>query len=108
MDYNELFEKYHAVQRENHILKEEIKRLKLQLGIPEQQGIPFDYAPNMGANEPKPVPEIIKADSDEVGIPDINNLSTPTEQIKLFMTLFKGRDGVYAKRWESQRELFKI
>jgi hypothetical protein len=29
MDYNDLLEKYHAVQRENHILKEEIKRLKL-------------------------------------------------------------------------------
>ncbi len=77
MDYNDLLEKYHAVQRENHILKEEIKRLKFQLGIPEQPGIPFDFAPNLGATESKPVPEMIKADCNEEEIADINNLSTP-------------------------------
>jgi hypothetical protein len=67
------------------------------LGIPEQPGIPFDFAPDLGATEPKPVPEMNKADSNEVEIPDINNLSTPSEKIKLFMSLFKGRDDVYAK-----------
>jgi hypothetical protein len=74
------------------------------LGIPEQPGIPFDFAPDLGATEPKPVPEMNKADSNEVEIPDINNLSTPSEKIKLFMSLFKGRDDVYAKRWESMRK----
>jgi hypothetical protein len=92
MDYNDLLEKYHVVQRENHILKEEIKRLKFQLGIPEQQGIPFDYALNMDVPKPKPVPEMIKVDCNEEEIPDINNLSTPSEKIKLFMSLFRGRD----------------
>ena len=62
MDYNELLEKYHAVQHENNILKEEIKRLKLQLGIPEQQGIPFEFF------EQKSMPEMIKAGFNEVEI----------------------------------------
>ena len=70
MGYNDLLEKYHAVQRENHILKEEIKRLKFQLGIPEQQGILFVFF------DPKPLPEMIKADCNEEEIPDINDLST--------------------------------
>ncbi|HBE79952.1 MAG TPA: hypothetical protein DDW65_19555 [Firmicutes bacterium] len=83
MDYNDLLEKYHAVQRENHIIKEEIKRLKFQLGIPEQQGIPFDYALNMKVTEQKPLPEMNIADSNEVEILDINNLSNPSEKIKL-------------------------
>ncbi|MGE5605255.1 MAG: hypothetical protein ACM3YE_06140 [Bacteroidota bacterium] len=71
MDYNDLLEKYHVVQREKNILKEEIKRLKLQLGIPEQLGIPFDFS------EQKPMLEMIKADCKEVAIPNINHLSTP-------------------------------
>ena len=35
--------KWKQLQIENNLLREGIKRLKLQLGIPEQQGIPFDY-----------------------------------------------------------------
>ncbi len=103
MDYNELLEKYYAIQRENHLLREEIKRLKLQVGIPEQQGIPFEFS------EQKLMPEMIKADCDEIKIDEvkitaINNWSTPTEKIKLFMSLFRGRDDVYAKRWENKKK----
>ncbi len=104
MDYNELLTKYHWLQSENHRLREENKRLRLQLGIPEQPGIPFDYTLNMEVTEPKPVPEMNKADSNEVEIPDVNNLSTPSEKIKLFMSLFKGRNDVYAKRWENKKK----
>jgi hypothetical protein len=57
MDYNELIEKYHALQSENNLLREENKRLRLQLRIPEQPGIPFDC--ELGATEQKPMPEMI-------------------------------------------------
>lgn len=76
MDYNELLAKYHALQNENNLLREEIKRLKPQLGIPEQQGIPFEFS------EQESMPEIIKVDCKEVKISDINNLSTSAEKIK--------------------------
>lgn len=62
MDFKELLTKYHSLQSENHRLREENKRLRLQLGIPEQPGIPFDFVPHLGATEPKPLPEMIKAD----------------------------------------------
>jgi hypothetical protein len=80
MDYNDLLTKYRALQSENHRLREENKRLRLQLSW-----IPFDFVPHLGATELKPLQEMMKADSDEVGIPDINNLSTPSEKIKLFI-----------------------
>jgi cell shape-determining protein MreC len=38
MDYKELLEKYQALLVENNRLKEEIKRLQRQQGIPEQLG----------------------------------------------------------------------
>ncbi len=36
--------------------------------------------------------------------PTITSLSEPAEKIKLFMSLFKGRDDVYAKRWENSKK----
>ncbi len=104
MDFNELLTKYHSLQSENHRLREENKRLRLQLRIPEQPGIPFDFVPHLSAAELKPLPEMIKADCNKEENPEINNLLTPSEKITLFMSLFKGRADVYAKRWESQRK----
>jgi hypothetical protein len=83
MNYDELLEKYYTLHSENNSLREEIKRLKLHLGIPEQPGIPFDCVPKLGATEPKPMPKTVKADYNKVGISDINNLSNPSEEIKL-------------------------
>ena len=44
MDFKELLEKYQALLTENNGLKEEIKRLKVQLGIREQQVIPYEFS----------------------------------------------------------------
>ena len=76
MDYNELLAKYHALQSENHYLREGNKRLRLQLGIPEQLGIPFDFAPNLSLPEQKLLPEMGKVAYNEEEIPNINDLST--------------------------------
>jgi hypothetical protein len=99
MDYKELLEKYQALLVENNHLKEEIKRLKSQQGIPEQQGIPFDFF------EQNSTFEILGQNSMRTAIAaSINNFSDPMEKIQLFMSLFKGRDDVYAKRWENQKK----
>ena len=99
MDYNELLKKYQLLQTENNLLREEINRLKFQLGIPEQPGIPFDFS------KPESSPEVIKENySDTESSLAINNFSAPEEKIKLFMSLFKGRDEVYAKRWENKKK----
>jgi hypothetical protein len=99
MDYKELLEKYQALLVENNHLKAEIKRLKSQQGIPEQQGIPFDFF------EQNSTFEILGQNSMRPAIAaSINNFSDPMEKIQLFMSLFKGRDDVYAKRWENQKK----
>jgi hypothetical protein len=99
MDFKELLEKYQLLLTENHNLKEEIKSLKAQLGIREQQVVPYEFFQH------KPAPEMVeKNSSDNIMPQNINNLSNPQEKIKLFMSLFKGRDDVYAKRWENKKK----
>lgn len=84
MDYEELFAHYQVLLRENSSLKSEIKRLKAQLGIVEQQIVIFDESP----------------ENDTVSV--VNKNSESREKIELFMTLFKARSDVYAKRWQNK------
>lgn len=99
MDFKELFEKYHALLIENNNLNEEIKSLKAQLGIVESQVISDEIS------EHKSEPEIFVQESINQVLPsEINNTSGPIEKIKLFMSLFKGRCDVFAKRWENPKK----
>lgn len=106
MDFKELFEKYQTLLTENKNLREEIKNqreeiksLKAQLGIEESQGNPDDIF------EHKPEPEISEQNhSAQVLDPSVNNGSDSVEKIKLFMSLFRGRDDVYAERWENSKK----
>lgn len=99
MDFKELLEKYQTLLIENNKLKEEIKSLKAQVGIREQQVVPCEFSQHKSA------PEMVEQNSpDDVIFSNINNLSAPEEKIKLFMSLFKGRDDVYAKRWENKKK----
>jgi superfamily II DNA or RNA helicase len=83
MDYQQLLTEYNKLLEENAILKKENAILrKLQL-LPEQ------------IVEIKADPIVISNES------SINNYSTTKEKIELFMSLFKGRSDVYAKRWYS-------
>jgi len=98
MNYKELFLKYQTLLEENKRLKTEIKRLKEQPVIFEQQ---------------KPAIDKINTKNDQAQIPNkcntgnelnnrLNKYSDNKGKIKLFMSLFKGRDDVYAKRWENK------
>ena len=71
-DYRELLEKYQVLLFENEALKKENELLKARLDITEP----------------------IEAER--------RTESNPQEKIRLFMSLFKGRDDVYAKRWENR------
>ena len=86
MDYPELLAKYQILLMENNNLKAENEKLKAQLGIFGEQMPVID---KIAENEP---------------IADINQNSPPIEKIKLYMSLFKGRDDVYAKRWENKKK----
>ncbi len=89
MTSDALLEKYNALVAENETLKKENERLRAKLR------------------------DILPSPSDDVIFPAPSNESIqplvllseipPSEKIKLFMTLFKGRDDVYAKRWENKK-----
>lgn len=79
--YRELLIRYNELESENNRLLEENDRLRRQPGSAE---IP---------NENVEIPVI------EVTL--INKYSSSTEKIELFRSLFKGRDEVFARRWQS-------
>ncbi len=103
MDYNELLTKYHALQSENHYLREENKRLRLQLGIPEQPGIPLILRPIWAQLSQNWYRNRLKLIAMKKRF-RILITSQPLRKITLFMSLFKGRDDVYAKRWENKKK----
>ena len=99
MDHNELLEKYQALLFEYDGLKAEITSLKAKLGIPDSRMLsdvipPHESAPELPHN----------TDTDKIVPSGINIKSDYTAKIKLFMSLFRGRDDVYAKRWENRKK----
>ncbi len=85
MDYNSLLEKYRALLKENQLLREEIKGLRTRLD---------------GESAPAEREQVV-CSVPEVG--SVTNLSDSTKKVELFMTLFRGRPDVYAKRWENAK-----
>ena len=91
MEYEELHRKYQKLLEENKKLKIENEDFRIQLGLPLplfeseihlQEGI--DLSDRL--NEPK----------------QVTNNSSPQEKINQFMSLFRGRNDVYAKRWQNK------
>lgn len=96
MEYNELCKEYIRLLEENKKLRKENETFRKKLGIHiNELAIDKDI-------------KLIKADSDNKNVihnlklSKVTNASTPKEKIELFMTLFKGRKDVYAKRWENK------
>ncbi|MFZ2633946.1 MAG: hypothetical protein WA081_12755 [Desulfosalsimonadaceae bacterium] len=98
MDNNALLEKYHHLLSENSRLREENHRLKVRLGITESK------LDENGVSKTR-VEEILPVErsSDRDAFSDVTNASNSLSKIRRFMSLFKGRDDVYAKRWWSKK-----
>ena len=99
MDYRELLEKYNLLLSENTRLIKENGRLKALLGTtkpkPSENAMPKSTTEkNILEDEP----------TESASISDVNNSSDSISKIKLFMSLFKGRDDVYAKKWENKKK----
>jgi regulator of replication initiation timing len=99
ISFEELFDKYQTLLTENSNLKEENGALKARLGVPDVR-IPIN---EVFGKEPEPE-EIAPQSTSEALASGISNRSDSSEKIKLFMSLFKGRDDVYAKRWERKQK----
>ena len=110
INFEDLLEKYQALLVENDKLKEELKNLKERFGILDNQTVleGFIEAPppdsgcftvdSLSSNMP------CTNEEDSSFLSTINNFSNPLDKIKLYMALFKGRDDVFAKRWESKKK----
>src|ERR1700690_3616673 len=82
-----LQDRLRSTQEECERLREENSRLRAMLGIPA-------LAKDRTTQHPNPAPE----DSTKV----IGGPSTAEEKIALFQNLFRGREDIYAVRWEGR------
>jgi hypothetical protein len=90
MDFQTVLRKCEALLAENKMLKEENLSLRIRLGLLEPM-------------ETRPSPEGVKEEVSPAkpSLP-LNAKADPAEKIRLFMSLFRGRDDLYAKRWENK------
>ena len=95
MEYNELFEKYRRLLEENQRLLAENENLRKRLGL----SLPVPCT----KNDVEASIEVNNIQAVEVIKPrHVTNSSSPEDKINLFMSLFRGRDDVYAKRWQNK------
>ena len=99
MAYRELLEKYNLLLSENSRLIKENGRLEALLGITERKSsentMPTSTTEkSMLEDEP----------TESTSFSDVDNSSDSISKIKLFMSLFKGRNDVYAKKWENKKK----
>ena len=92
----QLVETCRGLATENAALKEEVKALKTQMGISSPGA-------DILEREPALVTDVLPlfGESPPAGV---YNGSDAAEKIRLFRSLFKGRDDVYAKRWQSRQQ----
>lgn len=108
LDKLSLLKRYQSLLIENDRLKTENKQLKDRLNSYTSFYLDKEESPkpeiSLDEKEITIVPpsksnsEPLKKDSEII----INKYYSPTEKIKLFMGLFKGREDIYAKRWENK------
>ncbi len=99
MDYKELLEKYNLLLDENSRLIQENNRLKSQLGITICSSAGYRFAgPNEEENSLDDEP------NRNTSFSRVHNGSDSISKIRLFMSLFKGRTDVYAKKWQNKKK----
>ena len=99
ISFKELFERYQVLLTENSNLKEEIGALKARLDAPDAQVSTkeiFRKEPEPGNIAPQSTLEALPS--------GISNGSDSAAKIRLFISLFKGREDVYARRWQSKQK----
>jgi len=91
MSESELLKQISELEAQNAALVAENERLRKALGLPIEEIVKNTGSEEKGNNE---VPIIV---------PLINKYSSPEAKIELFMSLFRGRTDVYAKRCYSKK-----
>ncbi|GHT63189.1 helicase [Bacteroidia bacterium] len=91
MSETDLHKRIEELESENQILRTENKRLRGVLGLPTEKTSQKQVI--IVAKKENTIPKIVST---------TNKYSSPDEKIKLFMSLFRGRTDVYAKRCYSK------
>ena len=107
INYLSILNKYQTLLIENDKLKAENKRLQAQLAnlnssneISSKATIPV-VTENVKGEVPSE--RLLDIPSEPKHILTVNQKSISEEKINLFMSLFKGREDVYAKRWQNKK-----
>ena len=99
MDYRELLENYNVLQEEVNRLTEENKQLKTQLLL-----VKSDSSQNIALETGSERNIGVDISSYKKSFSDMDNESDSSDKVYLFMALFKGREDVYATRWENKNK----
>ena len=99
MKYQDLLEKYNILLEEVGRLKNENRQLRANLGLRESKLLPKTL-PVVQQEQGVSIDE----SNAENHYTDVDNSSDSFAKIHLFMSLFKGRSDVYAKRWENKNK----
>ena len=97
--------KYQQLLLENNRLKEEIGRLKALAGETEMPDKLRISEEAVCSSLPTLEPELFGgslAENLSLTKEAVNNKSAPDDKVRLFLSLFRGREDVYAKRWENK------
>ena len=89
MNYEELLAAYDDLKKENALLKSEIRELRGKSNEPQS----LLFVPEVNTPSRPAITFLSK----------IHINSHPKEKIELFMSLFRGRSDVFAKRWQSAK-----
>ena len=97
-EYKKLLKKYNALLNEVDRLTKENSQLKAQLGLPTSE------SPSITVSATTEKKILGNESSKSNCSSDVDGSSDSSAKIRLFMSLFKGRDDVYAKRWENKNK----
>ena len=105
--YNELIKKYEKLLEENRQLRERIRVLE---AAPEKPVVSNDssnhsfssYAPADAFSTETQIENLV-AENTPKSMEIINKYSAASKKIQIFMSFFRGRNDVYAQRWENKK-----
>jgi superfamily II DNA or RNA helicase len=100
MDFDELLNKYLQLKEENQMLRKVLERLNsLHDTDFQKSNSDFLHIEQQAIANPNKL-EIFDKKATEI----VNKRSSSAEKIELFMSLFRGREDVYANRWENKKQ----
>lgn len=104
--YNNLKKKYDELLEENEYLRAKIRKLESQQNPTSNlKSSPVQSTQSKQKDEFDPDLKSVDSSPNNriCGTTSVNQYSSTNEKVSLFMSLFKGRNNVYAKKWQNKK-----